>query len=59
MSYNFTSTIVKDGKYYVATCAELGVVSQGLTVESALKNLTEATELYLENILISVKYQVF
>jgi len=32
----------------VAKCAELGVVSQGKTVEEAQKNLKEATELYLE-----------
>jgi predicted RNase H-like HicB family nuclease len=33
----------------VARCLELGVVSQGKTVEEAQKNLKEAVELYLEN----------
>ena len=33
---------------YVAKCPEVGTVSQGKTVEKALKNLKEATELYLE-----------
>lgn len=33
---------------YVAECPELGTASQGETVEEALANLKEATELYLE-----------
>ncbi|MCH7722885.1 MAG: type II toxin-antitoxin system HicB family antitoxin [Bacteroidetes bacterium] len=33
---------------YVAECPEVGTVSQGKTVEEALANLKEATELYLE-----------
>ncbi|MEL6579014.1 MAG: type II toxin-antitoxin system HicB family antitoxin [Cyanobacteria bacterium J06621_12] len=33
---------------YVAECSEFGTASQGETVESALANLKEATELYLE-----------
>lgn len=33
---------------YVAECPEVGTASQGETVESALANLKEATELYLE-----------
>lgn len=33
---------------YVADCPELGTVSQGSTIEEALANLKEATELYLE-----------
>ena len=44
------SAIVKKGeKQYVALCPELDVVSQGYTRESALKNLKEAVELYLED----------
>lgn len=49
MSYTFTSTFTKQKKGYTATCVELGVVSQGLTVEDAQKNLTEAVELFLED----------
>ena len=48
MNYHFTVIITKEGKWFVARCAELGVVSQGRTVEEAKKNLKEATELYLE-----------
>ncbi|MHB8880817.1 MAG: type II toxin-antitoxin system HicB family antitoxin [Thermodesulfovibrionales bacterium] len=33
---------------YVAECPEVGTVSQGTTIEEALANLKEATELYLE-----------
>ncbi len=33
---------------YVAKCPEIGTASQGKTVEEALANLKEATELYLE-----------
>ena len=48
MSYYFTAIITKEGKWFVAKCVELGVVSQGKTIEEAQKNLKEATELYLE-----------
>ncbi len=33
---------------YVATCPEVGTTSQGKTIEEAVANLKEATELYLE-----------
>ncbi|MCK5660635.1 MAG: type II toxin-antitoxin system HicB family antitoxin [Methanosarcinales archaeon] len=33
---------------YVAECPEVGTVSQGNTIEEAVENLKEATELYLE-----------
>jgi len=33
---------------YVAECPQVGTVSQGYTVDEALDNLKEATELYLE-----------
>jgi predicted RNase H-like HicB family nuclease len=49
MVYKFTTIINKDGKWYVARCVELGVVSQGKTIEEAQKNLKEAVELYLED----------
>jgi len=49
MSYKFTAIINKENKWYVAHCVELGVVSQGKTIEKAQKNLKEAVELYLED----------
>ena len=44
----FTAIIQKEEDMYVATCSEVGTVSQGYTVEEALENLKEATELYFE-----------
>jgi predicted RNase H-like HicB family nuclease len=49
MTKTFTSAFVKEKKGYVATCLELGVVSQGKTIEDAQNNLTEAVELFLED----------
>jgi len=49
MSLKFTSTIKKEGEYFIARCIELGVVSQGKTLDEANFNLKEAVELYLEN----------
>lgn len=49
MTYKFTIIINKEKKWHVARCVELGVVSQGKTVEGAQKNLREAVELYMED----------
>ena len=43
-----TAIIRKGEKQYVALCPEVDVVSQGFTVEEALKNLKEAVDLYIE-----------
>ncbi len=45
----FTALITKEEKMYVARCVELGVVSQGNTIEEAQANLLEAVELYIES----------
>ncbi|MGA7732047.1 MAG: type II toxin-antitoxin system HicB family antitoxin [Chloroflexia bacterium] len=47
-SHTFTAVIHKEDDLYVAECPEVGTVSQGYTIEEALDNLKEATELYLE-----------
>ena len=39
----FTAIIQKEEDLYVATCPEIGTVSQGKTVEEAVNNLKEAT----------------
>ncbi|PYX75208.1 MAG: HicB family protein [Acidobacteria bacterium] len=44
----FTAVLHKEGGLYVADCPEVGTVSQGKTIEEAVANLREATELYLE-----------
>ncbi len=43
-----TALIHKEDDIYVAECPEVGTVSQGKTIEEALVNIKEATELYLE-----------
>lgn len=49
MIYKSTVIIKKEGKWFVARSLELGVTTQGRTVEEAKKNLKEAVELYLED----------
>ncbi len=44
----FTAVIHREGPWFVAECPEVGTVSQGETVEGAVANLKEATEIYLE-----------
>lgn len=44
----FTAVVYKEKDIYVAECPEVGTVSQGYTIEEAIANLKEATELYLE-----------
>ncbi len=38
MSIKFTAVISKEATWYVAHCLELGVVSQGKTIEQAKAN---------------------
>lgn len=40
--------IYKEEEMYIAECPQVGTISQGKTIEEALENLKEATELYLE-----------
>lgn len=44
----FTAVVHKEDELYVAECPEVGTASQGETIEEAVMNLQEATELYLE-----------
>jgi predicted RNase H-like HicB family nuclease len=44
----FTAVVHKEGMLYVAECPEVGTASQGDSIEEAISNLQEATELYLE-----------
>ena len=48
MNRTLTAVLHKEGNLFVADCPEVGTVSQGETIEEALRNLREATELYLE-----------
>ncbi|HXT37575.1 MAG TPA: type II toxin-antitoxin system HicB family antitoxin [Chloroflexota bacterium] len=44
----FTAILHREGDLYVADCPEVGTVSQGTTIDEAVDQLREATELYLE-----------
>ncbi len=43
-----TAILYWEDDVYVAECPEVGTASQGETIEKAIANLQEATELYLE-----------
>ena len=45
---SLTAVIEKEGKWYVATCPELGVASQGRTLKEAEGMIQEAVNLFLE-----------
>lgn len=45
--HTFTAILHKEDGLYVAACPEVGTVSQGASIEEAVVNLREATELYL------------
>jgi predicted RNase H-like HicB family nuclease len=44
----FTAIVHQEDDVYVADCPEVGTSSYGDTLEEAIANLKEATELYLE-----------
>ena len=48
---NFKSTLVikKEEEWFVATCLETGIASQGKTIDEATENLKEAIALYYED----------
>jgi predicted RNase H-like HicB family nuclease len=48
MNRTLTAVLHSEGDLFVADCPEVGTVSQGATIEEAIRNLREATELYLE-----------
>ena len=55
----FTAVIHKEDNLYVAECPEIGTASQGETIEEAINNLQEATELYLEEFPLKETYRTF
>ncbi len=48
MKQILSAVIHKEEDMYIAECPETRTVSQGKTIEEAVSNLKEATELYLE-----------
>jgi predicted RNase H-like HicB family nuclease len=53
----FTAIIHKEDDLYVAQCPEIGTASQGKTIEEAINNLQEATELYLEEFPMTASFR--
>ena len=45
-----SAVLHQEADWFVAECPEIGTASQGQTLEEALANLREATELYLEEV---------
>lgn len=45
----FKYVVYQEGKYYVSQCLNVDVASFGKTIDEAVKNLTEAVELYLRD----------
>ncbi len=54
MKQTFTAVIHKEEDIYIAECPEVGTISQGYSLEEAIANLKEATELYLEEFPLQV-----
>ena len=52
---SYTAVVHREEDLYVAECPEVGTVSQGTSIEEAIANLREATELYLEEFPRSVQ----
>jgi predicted RNase H-like HicB family nuclease len=46
----FTAVMHKEGSLYVAECPEVGTVSPDMSIEEAVADLEEATELYMEGL---------
>ncbi len=55
---SFDIEIKPDGDWYIASCHELDVHSQGRTKRKARKNLKEAVELFLQVYFENIKKQV-
>lgn len=55
----FSAIIRREEDMFVAECPEVGTASQGGTVDEALSNLKEATELYLEEFPMESKSKPF
>jgi predicted RNase H-like HicB family nuclease len=54
-----TAVVRKENDLYVAECPEIRTASQGESIEEAVNNLKEATELYLEEFPIKKTFRPF
>ena len=48
VKFKGTAVIAREDAYFVATCLENNVASQGKSIEEALENLKEAVALFYE-----------
>jgi predicted RNase H-like HicB family nuclease len=46
--FTFTAMVQKEGEWYISSCLELNISSQGKTIEDAVSNLKKKVELYIE-----------
>ena len=42
----FSASVWREGKWYIAQCLEIDIVSQGTSEQAALKNLSDALALH-------------
>jgi len=49
MTFKVTIIIKKEDDWFVATCLENNIASQGKTIDEATENLKEAIELFYED----------
>jgi predicted RNase H-like HicB family nuclease len=47
--HNINAFVRRGVKYYVAECVEIGVVTQGKSIDETIENLKEAVALHLDN----------
>jgi predicted RNase H-like HicB family nuclease len=62
MSFRGTVIIKKEEEWFVATCLENNIASQGKTIDEATENLKEAIALYYEDEteeLLSMNEQIY
>ena len=56
---HLTAIVRRENPVYVAWCPELDVISQGKTIDSAIRNLKRAVELYLEDEDVEIPEELF
>ena len=57
MNFRGTIMIKKEEEWFVATCLENNIASQGKTIDEATENLKEAISLYYEDKTEEIKVQ--
>ncbi|OGI60326.1 hypothetical protein A2641_01240 [Candidatus Nomurabacteria bacterium RIFCSPHIGHO2_01_FULL_37_25] len=50
--FNLQNIVWKEGRYYISQCLNVDISSFGKTKKESLKNLSEALDLYFEDVKI-------